>query len=121
MRLPFTDREEAGRDLADYLMPLELERPLILGVPRGGVLVAARVAATMGGDLDVVVVRKVGAPNNPELGLGAVGATGEPALDTSLIASIGVPDDFLAREIERERAEARRRIASYRGDAPEPD
>ena len=67
-----------------------LERPLVCGVPRGGVLVAAPIAEALGGELDVVVVRKVGAPGNPELGLGAVGATGPPVLDDYLLASLRV-------------------------------
>ncbi len=116
--LPFTDRLEAGRDLADALRPLDLKRLLVLGVPRGGVLVAQPVASELGGDLDVIVVRKVGAPRNPELGLGAVGAWGEPALDARLLQALDVSSAFLEREVEAQREEARRRVAAYRGDAP---
>ncbi len=116
MTLPFADRGEAGRQLAEALRPLALERPLVLGVPRGGVAVAAPVAAALDGDLDVVVVRKIGAPRNPELGLGAVGAWGEPVLDQRLISVLSVSPDFLKREIEAQRTEARRRVAVYRGN-----
>jgi putative phosphoribosyl transferase len=121
MRLPFADRAEAGRELADALEGLRLDRPVVLGVPRGGALVAAPVASRLGGDLDVIVVRKVGAPNNPELGLGAVGATGEPALDERLIATLAVSEAFLEREIAAQRTEAGRRLAAYRSGAPEAD
>jgi len=118
--LPFADRAEAGRELAEALRPLGLERPLVCAVPRGGILVAAPIAAALDGDLDVVVVRKVGAPGNPELGLGAVGASGPPVLDETLIRTLGVPVQFLDQAIAAERDEARRRIAAYRGDSPQP-
>jgi predicted phosphoribosyltransferase len=118
--LPYGDRIEAGRELAEALRPLDLERPVVLGVPRGGVLVAVPIAESLGGELDVIVVRKVGAPRNPELGLGAVGAWGDPALDDRLVQTLNVSPDFLEREIEAQRAEARRRVAAYRGDAPPP-
>ena len=119
--LPFADREQAGAELAEALVPLALERPLVFAIPRGGVLVAAPVAAKLGGELDVIVVRKVGAPGNPELGLGAVGASGPPVLDHRLVSTLSVAPEFLEREIERQREEARRRIAAYRGDSPPPE
>jgi len=117
---PFADRRVAGAELADALRPLDLERPLVCGVPRGGVLVAAPIAEALGGELDVVVVRKVGAPGNPELGLGAVGATGPPVLDDHLLAALRVPAEFLEREVAAQREEARRRVAAYRGGSPPP-
>ena len=119
--LPFADRFEAGRELAEALRLLDLTHPLILGVPRGGVLVAEPVASELGGELDVIVVRKVGAPRNPELGLGAVGAWGEPALDDRILRALDVSQAFLEREVEAQRAEARRRVAAYRvASAPPP-
>jgi putative phosphoribosyl transferase len=69
----FDDRVDAGRQLADALAPLELERPVVLGLPRGGVPVAAVVAQALTAELDVLYVRKVGAPQQPELAIGAVG------------------------------------------------
>ena len=69
----FRDRRHAGALLAEALAPLGLEAPLVLGLPRGGVVVADEVARRLGGELDVVLVRKVGAPGNPEIALGAVG------------------------------------------------
>ncbi len=118
--LPFADRFEAGLELAEALRPLDLTHPLILGVPRGGVLVAEPVASKLRGEVDVIVVRKVGAPRNPELGLGAVGAWGEPALDDRILQALDVSPAFLEKEVEAQRMEARRRIAAYRGDEPPP-
>jgi putative phosphoribosyl transferase len=114
----FRDRAEAGRALVPALKALGLERPLVLGVPRGGVAVAAEVAKGLGGELDVVVVRKVGAPHNPELGLGAVGPDGDPVLDERLVRMLGVPGDYLEREVDAERREAQRRLVAFRGDRP---
>lgn len=121
LKLPFANRAEAGRELADVLRPLGLEQPLVLAVPRGGAAVAAPVAEELAGELDVIVVRKIGAPRNPELGLGAVGAHGEPVLDPRVLGMLNVPQDFLEREIEAQRAEARRREEAYRGDRPPLD
>ncbi len=111
----FADREHAGAELGEQLRSLDLPRPLVLGVPRGGVAVAAPVAKKVCGDLDVLVVRKLGAPGNVELGIGAVGAWGEPWLDESLIAALGINAEFVEREIAAQRAEAQRRVEAYRG------
>ena len=72
----FADREEAGRQLAGALQAWKAAHPLVLGLPRGGVVVAAEVARALHTDLDVVLVKKLRAPNNPELALGAVGEDG---------------------------------------------
>ena len=116
MGLPFADRAGAGRALVEALEPRELDGPLVLGVPRGGVIVAARVAEALGGELDVIVVRKLGAPGHPELGIGAVGPSGEPWLDERLITILRVSEDFLRREIDDQREESRRRVRAYRGE-----
>jgi putative phosphoribosyl transferase len=114
VRLPFVDRAEAGRELGRALLALELDRPIVLAVPRGGVVVAAPVAEQLGGEFDVVVVRKIGAPTQPELGIGAVGAWGDPWLDERLIDTLGVSREQLERDVDAQRAEARRRIEAYR-------
>lgn len=119
--LPYRDRAEAGRRLVPLLEALGLERPLVLAVPRGGALIAEPVARGLDGDLDVVVVRKVGAPGNPELGLGAVGADGDAVLDRRLVESLDVSDEFLERQIAAEREEAVRRIEAYRGARALPE
>jgi putative phosphoribosyl transferase len=118
--LPFRDRTAAGRALGDRLTQLVLQQPLVLAVPRGGVLVAAPVAAAVGGDLDLAVVRKIGAPGNAELGIGAVAADGEPYIDDAIVAAIGVPPAYLETEVERQREEVRRRLEAYRGRRERP-
>jgi|SRR5581483_4686212 len=115
--LPFPDRAAAGAELAEVLSALELERPVVCAIPRGGILVAVPIAEALDGELDVVVVRKVGAPRNPELGLGAVGSVGPPVLDEHLIATLDVPRQFVEQEVAAQRDEARRRVAAYRGNS----
>jgi putative phosphoribosyl transferase len=117
MPLPFADRTEAGAELADTLRSRSFTDPVVLGVPRGGVAVAAPVAQALGAPLDIVVVRKLGAPNNPELGIGAVGASGDAWLDDRLIRKLGVRESFIEREIARQRDEAGRRVEAYRDPA----
>lgn len=115
----FADRVEAGRLLADALEDLEGE-VVVLGIARGGVPVAAEVARRHGWLLDVVIPRKVGAPGNPELGLGAI-APGVRVLDERIIARLGVPSEYLEREIERQEAEIERRAEAYRRGRPPVD
>jgi len=113
----FIDRIDAGERLARELEGLRGEDVVVLGIPRGGVEVAAVVAERLGAPLDVVVPRKVGAPGNPELGLGAV-ADGVEVLDDRLISMLGVSDDYLRAEIAAQTEEIRRREAAYRGNRP---
>jgi putative phosphoribosyl transferase len=116
----FADRREAGQRLAEMLEGLRGRRVVILGIPRGGVEVAAVLADALEAPLDVVIPRKVGAPGNPELGLGAV-AEGVEVLDERLIRSLGVGEEYLRREIAAQEEEIRRRSAAYRGDRPPVD
>ena len=116
----FDDRTDAGRQLAALLRPLAEEDVVVLGIPRGGVEVAAVVADELGAPLDVVIPKKVGAPNNPELGLGAI-AEGVEVLDPSLIEALGVSREYLSAEIAREQDEIRRRSEAYRGGRPPAD
>jgi putative phosphoribosyl transferase len=115
----FADRREAGRKLGEALG----ERPeaLVLGIPRGGVTVAAEVAGATGGTLDVVVPRKLGAPMNPELGIGAVASDGTAVLDEALVRTLGVNDDYIAAEVGRQVGEIRRRLEIYRAGRPPLD
>jgi putative phosphoribosyl transferase len=112
----FADREEAGRLLAEALADLAGQDVVVLAIPRGGVTVAAEVARALDAPLDVVIPRKVGAPGNPELGLGAV-APGVRVLDERLIRTLGVDEPYLEREIAAQEEEIRRRERAYRGDA----
>jgi putative phosphoribosyl transferase len=113
----FADRREAGEQLASALSDLRRQDVVVLGIPRGGVAVAAVVADSLGAPLDVVIPRKVGAPGNPELGLGAV-AEGVEVLDRDLIRRLRVGEEYLRREIAAQQDEIDRRSAAYRGDRP---
>ncbi|MBC7292235.1 MAG: dienelactone hydrolase family protein [Actinotalea sp.] len=114
----FADRDDAGRRLAVRLDHLRDEDVVVLGLPRGGVPVAARVAEALGAPLDVVVVRKLGVPWQPELAMGAVGEEGVMVLDEGVLRSTRLEEDDVERVAERERAELERRTARFRGDRP---
>jgi predicted phosphoribosyltransferase len=119
-RLPFEDRRDAGMQLAAKLAALRDANVVVLGIPRGGVEVAAAVADELGAQLDVVIPKKVGAPGNSELGLGAV-ADGLEVLDERLIRALGVSEEYLRAEIQTEQDEVRRRAVAYRGARPPLD
>lgn len=119
--MAFRNREDAGRQLAERVVALGLADPVVLALPRGGVPVAEQVAAALSAPLDVLVVRKVGAPGRPELGVGAVaeGLT-EPVL-SDVMAQLGLTPSDVRRLAVAEEEELVRRVASYRGDRPLPD
>ena len=118
----FRDRVEAGQLLARELSWLSDQKGVIvLGVPRGGVVVADEIAKALHAPLDVYITRKLGAPHNPELAIGALASDGTAFLDQDMILSLGVPDEFVQSEIARQRKEIGRRMAAYRGTRPEPD
>ena len=112
----FDDRSDAGRQLAARLSPLADERPLVLGLPRGGVPVAEQVAAALGVALEILAVRKLGAPHNPEYGIGAIAEGGTKVFDHEALALLEINGGELARIVEGETAELRRRVEAYRGD-----
>jgi putative phosphoribosyl transferase len=113
----FLDRVEAGELLGEVLAGLVRPPVVVLGIPRGGVVVAARVAARLGAPLDVVVPRKVGAPGNPELAVGAV-ADGVQAIDEPAIRRLGLDMAAVRAEVARQTAEVARRTAAYRRGLP---
>ncbi len=117
----FTDRRQAGRRLAACLEHLRGEDVVVLGLPRGGVPVAAEVAARLEAPLDVVVVRKLGVPYQPELGMGAIGEGGVRVLNDEVIGMAGTSEDALGRVEREERSELERRVRRYRGDRPPVD
>lgn len=117
----FANRREAGADLAAVLAARQYDDPVVLGLPRGGVPVAAAVAAALRAELDVLVVRKVGAPGQPELGAGAVGEGGATYLNTELMVRLGLTEADLATTLRRERDEVARRVQALRhGRDPVP-
>jgi putative phosphoribosyl transferase len=113
----FENRQQAGRQLGQRLFHLFEERPVVLGLPRGGVVVAAEVALALDAPLDVLVVRKLGAPNQPELAIGAVTNGDQPQriLNDKVIAMVGASDEYLQTETAGQLDEVRRRQALYRG------
>ncbi len=113
----FADRDEAGARLAEALAPRVHGPTTVLGIPRGGVVVAAAVARALGAPLDVVIPRKLGAPGNPELAIGAV-APGVRVVDERTLRRLGIPEAYVDREAERQEREIERREAAYRGDRP---
>lgn len=114
----FDDRSSAGRLLAEALVGLNVTDPVIFGIPRGGVVVAAEVARLIGGELDVIVPMKIRAPHQPELALGSVGPDGSTFLDSETIDMLRVSDDYLEGEIAERSDEIRRRMIAYRGGRP---
>ena len=118
----FTNREEAALKLAQKLslrlhsvaQGRRLHDILVLGIPRGGVVTAYAVAKTLKVPLDVIVTRKIGAPNQPELAIGAVGPEGVVILDNKLIEELGVEDKWLKKEIRAQRLEVSRRMKKFR-------
>jgi len=131
----YADRRQAGRLLVDPVRAAVgalvertapagvagVPRVVVLGLPRGGVPVAREVAAELGSPLDVLVVRKVGLPGQPELGVGAVAEDGTVHLDVGIVDHLGVDRHALDQVVRAERAEAVRRVERYRGGRPLSD
>jgi putative phosphoribosyl transferase len=121
----FRDRADAGRLLLEALrdrgLARGLVRPLCLAIPRGGVAVASPVARALAADLDVVVVRKVGAPDDPELALGAVGPAGQAVWDEALLRRLRLSPADLEPQAAAAEAEVSRRLDAYRGRRSPPE
>ncbi len=114
--MSFLDRPDAGRRLASRMLHLRAEDVVVLGLPRGGVPVAAEVARALGAPLDVILVRKLGVPVQPELGMGAIGEGGVRIINPEVVAITHVTDAEIAAVERRERAELERRARRFRGD-----
>jgi putative phosphoribosyl transferase len=112
----FADRHEAGVRLAERLSGYAAAAPIVIGLPRGGVPVAAVVAAALGAPLDIIVVRKLGCPWQPELGFGAIAEGGVRVLNEELVHEVGLTPEELTAVIAREEAELERRVRRYRGN-----
>ncbi len=110
----FLDRREAGRKLAPLLERFRAERPVVVGIPRGGVPVAAEVARVLAAPLDVVVVRKIGAPQNPEFAVGALAQGGVHMLNERAIHTLGLSEGDLRAVVTRAQRELDERLERYR-------
>jgi len=116
--MPFLDRQDAGRRLADRLGSLRDSNVVVVGLPRGGVPVAAEIARALGAPLDVIIVRKLGVPFQRELGMGAIGEGGARVINDEVVHAAGVSPTELAAVEASERSELERRVRRFRGQRP---
>lgn len=115
----FKDRKDAGEKLAALLTEYKNSKDtIILGLPRGGVVVAYAISQSLNVPLDITCPRKIGAPFNPELAIGAVTETGSPIFNWSLIEQMGVRENYIQHEVESETKRAQHRLQIYRKDLP---
>lgn len=115
---PFQDRQEAAKLLADELKRFQGKQAVILGIPRGGLVIAKEIAAQLGGNLDVVLSRKLGAPGNPELAIGAVSEDGHVFLNEMLVTQLESGSEYIEQEKARQGEVIKRRIEQYRKILP---
>lgn len=113
----FKNRQEAGKKLAEKLKDFQDSQDLIvLAIPRGGLVIGKQLSLVLNCPLDILVTKKIGAPNNPELAIGAVGIIGEPVINEELTSRLGVGKGYLEKEITNRKAEVERRVREYRGN-----
>jgi len=117
----FKDRHQAGEMLADKLSHYRNRHPLLLAVPRGGVIVAEPLWNRVGGELDLIITRKIGAPYQPELAVGAVTGDGFYMLNDQLVFRLNVEEKYIKKAVDKELTEIKRRLKDYRGSRPLPD
>jgi putative phosphoribosyl transferase len=119
IQLPFANRSSAGRCLAQALLKFKAAKPLILALPRGGVPVAFEVALELDADLDLLLVRKLGAPSQPEVGIGAIidGENPQVVLNHDIVRHLALPEGYIHNEAHRQLREIERRREEYLGDA----
>src|SRR5579859_6184106 len=121
LRRLFHDREHAGRELAKRLAPYRGQSPIVLGLPRGGVPVAYEVARGLNAPLDVWVVRKLGAPIQPELGMGAVAEGEEVFIDAQIVRAVGASEAEVQQVVARKTAEVEDRCKRFRRGRAAPN
>lgn len=114
----FRDRQDAGRLLADKLKKFaNIPNGIVIGLPRGGVVVAAEVANSLHLPLDIVVTRKIGAPGYEEFAIGAISQDGQMVFDTDSISAHHIDQQYIKKTVALEQKEAQRRLVTYRGNA----
>ncbi len=113
----FENRVEAGKKLAGALKEIG-RNAIVLAVPRGGVVVGYEVAKSLHIPLDIVIAKKIGAPGNPELAIGAVAEDGTLLLDANTVDMLRVSQSYISDEVESQKTEIKRRLERYRGNAP---
>jgi predicted phosphoribosyltransferase len=116
----FANRVDAGKRLASELKNLIGKNAIVLAIPRGGVVVGYEIAKALNLPLDVIIPRKIGAPDNPELAIGAMTEDGTIILDQNLVSYLGVSQDYIKEESKRQKKEIERRLNLYRGNEPYP-
>jgi putative phosphoribosyl transferase len=116
----FADRIDAGKKLALELKDFSGKKGIVLAIPRGGVVVGYMIAKSLNLPLDLIIPRKIGAPDNPELAIGAVAEDGTVILDEKLISYIGASQEYVKAETERQKREIERRLKLYRQDLSYP-
>ena len=115
----FSNRVDAGKQLASVLEDVD-KNAIVLAIPRGGVVVGFEISKRFKIPIDIIVTKKIGAPGNPELAIGAVAEDGSAILDDNLVERLNVSKQYIESEIERKRDEINRRLSAYRGDVPYP-
>lgn len=115
----FKDRQQAGKLLAARLEKYKNDpHVVVIGLPRGGVILAAEVARALHAPLDIICARKIGAPYNPEFGIGAITETGESYLAEDIIEQLDIPPEYIQEEIKTQSKEAARRLEAYKKGRP---
>ncbi len=114
------NRVEAGRELAKLIEKVS-NRTIVLAVPRGGVVVGYEVAKQLRVPLDIIVTKKIGAPDNPELAIGAVAEDGTYIINEDIAQQVYVPKGYIDEEVKRMKEEIQRRLVRYRGEVPYPE
>ncbi|MEM1575333.1 MAG: phosphoribosyltransferase [Nitrososphaerota archaeon] len=117
----FKDRTQAGQRLAEKLLEYKDKDVIILAIPRGGVVVAYEIAKVLNAPLDLIIPRKIGAPYQPELAIGAVTQDGTIILNEDIVSYLPIPENYIKAEAERQKKEIERRLIKYKGSTIEPN
>ena len=119
--MEFHDRHDAGRRLAQQIIPMGISQPVVIALPRGGVPVAYEIARALRAQLDVLIVRKIGAPQNPEYGIGAIAEGYNGLINTGELTRLGISFEQLEEIVRHEREDLERRRARLRDPFPQID